>query len=134
MSKDKTILFSGRFDKPHASHFLTIRDLSKSWKHVFVAVLDYSESHYPLCVRLHILEKLLQDYNNVTVLSNCIHFGEITLEQIQCFNCDVYGSGNKDVLKHVESLGMECVYVPRTLDTAASEDVKYQKIKKALEE
>ena len=132
--KDKqTILFSGRFDKPHLSHFLTIRDLSKKYKKVIVVVLNYSEAHYPLSMRIQILKKALQDYGNVEIATNNTHFEEITLKKIGYFGCDVYGSGNEDVLKHIESLGFPCVYVPRTLDTAASEDVKYQKIKKALE-
>ena len=130
---NKTILFSGRFDKPHLSHFLTIRDLSKKYKGVVVVVLDYPESFYSLSMRMHILEQALVDYENVEILHNTTHFGEITDNELRSFKCDLYGAGNEDVLKHIESLGFPCVYVPRTLDTAASEDVKYQKIKKALE-
>lgn len=132
-TKEQTILFSGRYDKPHLSHFLTVRDLADKYKKVLIVVLDYPESHYPLCVRMHIFKKAMQDYENVKIIANNTHFGKITLDELKAFNCDVYGAGNEDVLKHIESLGFPCVYVPRTLDTAASEDVKYQKIKKALE-
>ncbi len=130
----KTILFSGRFDKPHLSHFLTIRDLSIKYKTVYVVMLDYKGSHYPACMREHILEKMFEDYGNVCIVVNQAHFGKITKEELDEFAFDVYGSGNEDVLKHMESLGVDCVFVPRTLDTAASDDVKYQKVKKALEE
>ena len=132
--KDKqTILFSGRFDKPHLSHFLTIRDLSKQYKAVAVMILDYPESHYPLSMRMHLLKEMFEDYKNVKIYVNKTHFGKVTKTELDYYKFDVYGSGNEDVLKHIESLGFPCVYVPRTLDTAASEDVKYQKIKKALE-
>ena len=131
--KSLTILFSGRFDQPHISHFLTIKELSTAYKSVLVVVLDYPESYYPLCKRLRILKDALEDYKNVKIIANKTHFGEITLEELKDYGCDVYGAGNDSVLKHIESLGFPCVYVPRTLSTAASEDVKYQKIKKALE-
>lgn len=131
--KSKTILFSGRFDKPHLSHFLTIQDLSRMYKFVHVVMLDYPESHYPACMREHMLLEMTAEIENVGIIVNKTHFGKITKEEIKDFTFDVYGSGNVDVLKHMESLGVECVYVPRTLDTAASDDIKYQKVKKALE-
>jgi hypothetical protein len=132
-TEEQSILFSGRFDKPHLSHFLTIRDLSRKYKKVLVVVLDYPKSFYSLSMRMHILKESLQDYDNIEIISNTTHFAEITDNELRGYGCDVYGAGNEAVLKHVESLGFPCVYVPRTLDTAASEDVKYQKIRKVLE-
>ena len=133
MKSKETILFSGRFDGVHLSHFLTIRDLSREYDKVLVVVLDYPESYYPLSKRMHILETVFDNYSNIEIVSNTIHFGEIKEEDLGRFDFDVYGSGNEEVLKHIESLGWPCVYVPRTLETTASDDVKYHKIKKILE-
>lgn len=131
--KDKTILFSGRFCKPHLSHFLTIRDLSVKYKKVVVVVLDYPEAFYSLAMRRHILGRALEDYDNVEIVSNRTHFAEITENELRSYECDVYGAGNEQVLKHIESMGFPCVYVPRTLNAAASDDVKYQQIRDILE-
>lgn len=131
---NETILFSGRFDKPHGGHFLTIKELSKNYKKVLIVVLDYKESYYPLCLRIHLLEKYFEDYENVETAMNKIHFGKITKEELSQFKFDVYGSGNMDVLKHIELLGIKCVYVPRTFDTAASDDIRQQKLKDLMKE
>jgi len=127
-----SILFSGRFCKPHTSHFLTIKDLSKKYDKVVIVVLDYEKAFFPLCMRIHILKELLEDYKNVEIKVNKTHFAEITKEEFESFGCDIYGAGNIEVLKHMEKINVPCVYVPRTLGDAASDDVKFQKIEKVV--
>ena len=133
--KSKTILFSGRFDRPHLGHFITTKKLGQQYKKVIVVVLDYPESYFPLCTRLSILKEAMENVpGEYEIVANATHFGKITIEELKVFKFDVYGAGNLQVLKHIESLGIECVHVPRHPEYAASDDVKYHKIKNVMED
>jgi nicotinamide mononucleotide adenylyltransferase len=133
-TKDKTILFSGRFDKPHLGHLITIKKLGQEYKKVLIVILDYPDSAYSIAKRMRIMNEALEHIDgNYEVTSNKTHFAKVTKEELNKFKFDVYGAGNEEVLKHIGSLGIKCVDVPRHPDYAASDDVKYQKILKILE-
>lgn len=133
-TSNKTILFSGRFDKPHLGHLITIKRLGQQYKKVFIVMLDYKGQNSPLCTRMRIMKEALEHIQGeYELVSNTTHFGKITVEELKQFSFDVYGAGNPAVLKHMESLGVECVDVPRQPDYAASDAVKYEKILKVLE-
>lgn len=103
--KDKTILFSGRFDKPHCGHVRTIQLLGQRYKKVLVVVLDYPEQTYPACYRKQVLEDILNNSKgNYEVVINDKHFGKITVDDLLRFEFDVYGAGNMQVLEHLERL------------------------------
>lgn len=132
---NKTILFSGRFDRPHISHLETITILGQQYKKVLVVVLDYPEQTYPVQYRAQKLKDILSRCKGCyDVVINKIHFGEITKEEIKKYKFDIYGSGNMKVLKHIEEIGCNVLYIQRSDDTNATDDRKYQKIKEIMHE
>ncbi len=125
--------FSGRFDSPHCGHVKNIQMLGAKYGLVRVVVLDHKEQRYSPQYRAQVLRDILeQSVGEYDVVVNDIHFGEITKEQLCQFEFDVYASGNSDVLRHIDSLGYELVFVDRAYDYEANEDRKLRKIKDAL--
>lgn len=131
----KTILFSGRFDRPHWDHLETITDLGKEFQKVVIVVLDFLGQMYPVQYRAQRLRRMLKKCKgNYEVVVNSTHFGTITREELSLFKFDVYGSGNLGVLKHIESLGVSVYYVSRSGDQSATDERKYQMIKEIMYE
>jgi hypothetical protein len=114
-----SIVFSGRFDPVHPGHIATVIRLTKKYSLVKVAILDYPGRSYPVSYIGKIFEELLEKYN-VDIMSNPTHFGEITPEEWKEFKCNSYAAGNLKVLKHMENIADECVYVDRAYDYSAS--------------
>lgn len=136
MASDSGImLFSGRFDRPHIGHAITLARLGAQYNTVKVVILDYPEQEYALAYRMAVLDEVCQSLRgNYEVLTNRVHFGKITREEIEKFlPFTTYGSGNQFVLSHIESLGYHVQFVPRAFDFAASTDRRLQKIQKLLE-
>ena len=133
--KDKTILFSGRFDKPHLGHLITIARLGEKYKKVIVCVLDYEGQFYPIDDRVKILKDALGHVEgNYVIIVNRDHFGQITKDRIAKLpQFDVYGSGNYQCMMNMHVLGFESVAVDRYPHYAASDDVKYQKLMSFME-
>lgn len=130
---NKTILFSGRFDRPHISHIDTITKLGQEYKKVLVVVLDYPEQCYPVQYRAQRLGEVLgRCKGNYEVVINKVHFGKITASELGYFDFDVYGTGNMEVLKHIESLNVKCRFIDKSDDTAASDEARFQKIKEIM--
>ena len=127
---EQTIIFSGRFDRPHLGHIETITKLGREYARVIVVILKYEDQRYPICYRyermLAILDRCKGNYD---VRVNQTHFAEITREDLDCYDADVYGAGNVEVLRHIESLGYPCVFLDRSDEDAASDDWKYQQIR-----
>ena len=132
----KTILFSGRFDRYHIAHNITLARLAQRYDQVIVVVLDYKEAMFPIEERVETISNaLLTTKGNFQIIVSPHHFGKITDEQLDEFpHFDVYGSGNKKVLEHITRLGKKTEFVPRYPKHAASDDVKYQKIKRIMDE
>ena len=132
----KTILFSGRFDRYHIAHNITLARLAQRYDQVIVVVLDYKEAMFPIEERIETISNaLLATKGNFQIIVSPHHFGEITEEQLEKFpHFDVYGSGNIEVLKHMDELGYQTEIVPRYPKYAASDDVKFQKIKEIMDE
>jgi len=128
----KTImLFSGRFDRVHPGHIITIQRLGQQYDTVIVCVLDYKGQKYPLRQRMTVLkDALMHSKGNYIVISNKTHFGEITPEELQLLPMFThYGTGNKEVLKHIgwvfNDLGVtseRAVFVERYPGYAASKE------------
>jgi len=120
---DKTVLFSGRFDDVHKSHIASIQRLGQKYKKVVVVMLDHREQYYPVTYRMQALVEILgNSKGNYEVVVNKVHFGEITKEELDAFG-----------VKHIESLGMECIYVERAYEDHATDARKFQQIKEVLE-
>jgi nicotinamide mononucleotide adenylyltransferase len=130
----QTILFSGRFDRPHLAHIETITKLGQEYGEVLVVVLDHPEQEYPVQYRAQVLrEQLARSRGKYSVAINRTHFGKIAKAELAKFKFDVYGSGNMEVLRHIESLGAECVFVDRTDDMAATAERKFKRIKEVMD-
>jgi len=123
------MLFSGRFDRPHLGHIITISNLMQNFDEVLVVVLDYKEQHHSVIRRVRILCDGLRYVNGtVDVISNKNHFGEITKEELDKLPAfDIYGSGNQDVLEHMRNF-CKAHYVPRYPEFAASNERRYHKV------
>ena len=102
----KTILFSGRFDRVHPGHLITIMRLGQQYDTVIVCVLDYKEQKYPLEHRMTVLkDALMHAKGNYIVISNKVHFAKVQkkdLDRMPMFTH--YGAGNEEVLKHIRDL------------------------------
>ena len=131
---NKTVLLSGRFDPPHLGHVITMMRLGQQYKKVLVVILDHKEQRYPLTYRKKVIgEALSMAKGNYEVKVNKIHFGKITLKQIQEYNFNVYAAAaNYEVLLHIESLGIPAIYLERAYDFAASDTRKLEKITEAF--
>lgn len=119
----ETVLFSGRFDRPHIGHLITIGKLGQRFAKVIVPVLDYPEAHYPVSYRLEVLKDALSlCKGNYTVFANKHHFGKITKDELKEYTFNIYASGNRECLNHISDLGYETLYTPRSYDYAASKE------------
>ena len=119
---DKVVLFSGRFDPFHLGHLLTILKLGKIYKKIIVVILDHFESKYPISYRKEAIIQSLSYYNiDYEVIVNKIHFAKITKNELSKYKFDIYAAGNLEVLKHIESLGYETVYVERSFEYSGTE-------------
>ena len=132
----KTILFSGRFDKFHAGHIMTIAELGAEYDKVIVCVLDYPEQFYPIKERYDFITNMLDKCKgNYEVVINSVNFENITREDVETLpNFDVYGTGNTICYLCMSALGYIVLLVPRTRGYAASTDRQYQKLIKFLED
>lgn len=121
-----TILSSGRFDRPHPGHIITIQRLMRRYDHVIIVILDYPQQRFPIAQRLETLVNALSgSKGNLEIIINYIHFGKITREQLRELpEFDVYGSGNEEVLKHMSNLLGEnkTIYIPRYPGYSASKE------------
>lgn len=112
------VLFSGRFDPVHPGHIATIIRLCDEFGMVKVIILDDDSRAYPVEYIREILKECLQKYMAI-ILTNKTHFGEITKKELDSYGCTHYAAGNLPVLRHVEKLGMEVIYVERAYDYSA---------------
>ena len=130
-----TILFSGRWDRLHAGHILTFKRLAERYDIIKLVLLNYDGQKYSVNYRRQLIEEVVAGLKgNFEIYVNTTHFGIIGKEEIELYKpFDVYGSGNHEVLMHVEKLGYPTVYVERSYDYAATDDRMMQEIKRVLE-
>ena len=129
-----TILFSGRFDRPHIGHIATLGRLGIHYSKIIVVVLDYPEQAYAPQYRQQILDDILSMmHGGYEVVVNNVHFGEIQAAIMRReWEFDIYGTGNHKVLTHMAEIGIPTVYVERSYDYSATDDRNIQKIKGIL--
>jgi nicotinamide mononucleotide adenylyltransferase len=134
--ENKVILFSGRYDKFHTGHLITIARLGQQYSKVIICILNNMGDFYPILEREQIIKDALEHVKgNYEVIVNRHHFATITKEQVEELpKWDIYGTGNYRCLMNMHTLGYETVSVPRYPFYAASDDVKYQKLMHFLEE
>ena len=133
MQKEKVALFSARCDRPHLGHVVSLQRLAQKYAMVLVVILDYPEQQFSVRYREQMLKECLSMCKGTfKIVVNKDHFAEITKEQVEEYDFDVYCSGNQTCLRHMERLGYEVEYVERAYDYAANDDRKWQKIKEAL--
>lgn len=127
------ILFSGRFDRVHAGHVMSIARLGQEYDKVIIIVLDYPEQEYPVSYRVQFLKEICSYLKGCyEIKSNKVHFGNITPVELKQYDFDIYAAGNHDVLMHIESMGYKVRYVERAFDYQATDDRIMRKIKEAL--
>lgn len=127
---DKVVLFSGRFDRPHCGHIRTIQLLGQRFKKVIVVVLDYKKQHFPVGYRVQILRDILNNSKGeYEVVANLQHFARITKEELKRYKFDIYAAGNLEVLKHIDSIGFDTIWVDRPYEYNANNDRFAEKVK-----
>jgi len=108
----KKVLFSGRFDICHPGHICQIIRLAKKYGTVKVVILDYPERRFSISYTMMIFKEIFADIKlNVEFIVNKTHFAEITKEEVYMYDCDIYASGNQKVLRHMEVIGVPCIFV-----------------------
>ena len=141
--KNMVGIFSGRFDPPHLGHLMTILDLCKLFQKIVVVVLDYRGR--PTCsasMAVLIFETLFEDFlpqicaNKIECIVNHTHMAEVSvseyddlLEAVGTTRANsIYLSGNPEVLKHMEEIGIKNEPVPRSIDHIYSGTIVRSKI------
>jgi len=125
-----TVVFSGRFDRPHLGHLASILSLGREFSKVHVVMLNYAGQRYDPEMRLEVLNTCLEQANacagaqRFIVSQNTTHFGKLTLDEWNGYDAKWYAGGNWDVLKHMAELGAQILYIPRSWDYAAT--VEYE--------
>jgi len=114
-----TILFSGRFDPPGASHIATITRLHHEFKRVIVVVLHNKNRRWPADFAVQIFKEVFYWCKNVEIIKNTTHFAEIEKKELDSYGADYYAAGNIRVLKHIAQL-MPVVYVDRAYGLSSS--------------
>ncbi len=120
-------LFSGRLDRPHPGHIITLQRLGQMYDKVIVCLLDYPEQKYSISFRKGVVEEALHhSKGEYVVTSNKTHFAEITKEElnrlIDIWGWEVYVNANVTVLNHIERLAYETYYFPRYPEYSASKE------------
>jgi len=123
----KTAIFSGRFDPVNLGHVITTHRLLEVYDKVIVVILDYPERTGCSAKDAYAMFHTVFGFGYIdSVIEFCInatHFGKIRefdLKRLLYYcKCDMdntdYVGGNKEVNKHIESLGVIPVqYIPRT--------------------
>jgi len=111
-----TVLFTGRFDKPHVGHIINIQRLGQKFENVIVCVLDDGKQFYPIKERIQILFDALENSKgNYTVISNKTNFEQISSLRIKAEvpNFDVYASGNWACVQNLKNMGYKTIDVAR---------------------
>ena len=130
-SRDLTVLFSGRFDRPHIGHIASIQRLGKKYKKIIVVILDYPERKYCAKYALQMLEEILMNsVGKYEIVINKDHFAKISKESLNKYSFDIYASGNHECLTHVSQLGYNVIFTERAYDYEATDDRKISEIKK----
>ena len=121
------VLFSGRFDPFHVGHLRTVQLLARKYD-VLVVVLDYHKQRFPICYRLTAMRETIGTLiGNVQIECNKTHFGKLHKDEWELWGCDLYAAGNFEVLNHMESIGVRCIYVDRPYQISARYYDKPQK-------
>jgi len=106
-----TVLFSGRFDRPHIGHAITIGRLATRFDQVIVVMLDYKEAQFPMIERLETFANILLGMEgNYQIIVSPHHFGQINVDQLRELpHFDVYATGNAEVYKamKINSISMK---------------------------
>jgi cytidyltransferase-like protein len=134
-----TICITGRFDRPHIGHIITLQKLAEVYDTVIVIVLGYENEKYSVRYRYQILcDCLKRSKGNFIIYINREDWSDLITADITAAYCkrllsryefDVYGTGNLKFLKAVEMAGIKAVYVERSYDYAATDDRLIQDIK-----
>ena len=108
-------LFSGRFDPLNLGHVETIMSLGGKYKTVHVVILDY-DGRFSLAQdqMTRLLKILACAIGSYCVTINRDHFATIPRAKAEENIFDVYCSGNRECLEHMEEIGFKIEYVPRS--------------------
>lgn len=112
-------LFSGRFDPVHPGHIAQVLRIIAKYDSVKIIILDYPNRRFPVGYIWDVFRECLP-YKNVEITTNFTHFGELTKEEWDRYNCDIWVGGNLKVQRHLETLSIPCSYLPRAFDYEAS--------------
>jgi len=127
----KTILFPGRFDRPHIGHVITLQRLAEKYEKVIVVVLGYDNEFYEVTYRYQVLKECLdrcsgkyEIHINDIDWRNAKH--GVTVAECRTFfskyKFDVYGTGNHKFLRTAAKAGYDVVYIERAYDYSATDD------------
>jgi len=133
MACDKRVVASGRYDPPHCGHIYTLQLLGQKYAEVIVVILDHEEQEYPVEYRCQILRKILAcSKGRYTLRCNTTHFGQLRPDEWEQYKAHIYASGNLEVLKHIESLGIPVEYTPRAFEYSATDARIAKQLQKLL--
>ena len=122
--KNKKVLFSGRFDVPHLAHWVSVmRILHMGASKVVIVVLNYEGRTWPAQRAAQFFDEVvyLSDLQTIVeVRINNTHFAKITKKEFELYDCTRYIAGNNEVLHHIDSLGIRCVYMEPAYNIHAS--------------
>jgi len=110
----KKALTSGRYDPPHPGHIINLIYIAKRYGSVKCVVLDSEKRRYPMSYCIQIMNAILKELPfEIELKVNKTHFSEVTKEELDACDCEIYVGGNLNVLRHIELLGMRTDFIDR---------------------
>lgn len=134
-NKDEIVLFSGRFDRVHSGHVMSILRLGHEYKKVLIVILDYKERHWSAQYAQQYLRELCTyAKGEYEVVINKDHFATIPKRAAEQYGFDVYAAGNHKCLLHMDSLGFKVRFMERAYDYDATSDRRMGAIQEVMEQ
>jgi hypothetical protein len=116
--KGAVLLYYGHFDPPTASDIVTIQRLARRFRIVYVLVDDQGYSKHTTSYRMAVLEDAFSHLCPQVMFSTTEeNFLRIDRGLMGKFTYDTFGCTDLDILRHMESIGVDTVYVEQAYPT-----------------
>ncbi len=116
--RKQVALFSGRFQPPHLGHVITLMKLYPLYDEIIMAITEYTwgGTKMPVLSVKYVKEILEAVFKNIpkyrVIVSSKAMIERTSFDDLPRF--DVIVTGDLKLIKHLEKVGMEYRFIPRT--------------------
>ena len=116
--RKQVALFSGRFQPPHLGHIITLMKLHPQYDEIIIAITEYTwgGTKMPVLSVKYVKEILEAVFKNISKY-RVIIAGKAIIERTNFDDLprfDVILTGDLNLIKHLEKIGMKYRFIPRT--------------------